>query len=66
MAKNKTPGDEMRQGSIKSRAKQRNVIAGTWTKRDNASGKFMDVKAHAKPFSGVRKAKRPLAPLPDC
>lgn len=36
----------------------KNPITGTWTKRDDKSGKFMDVKADAKPFKGVRKEKK--------
>jgi hypothetical protein len=57
MAKNKTPGDDQRKGAVKARSQTKNVITGTWTKRDNKSGKFMDVKADPKPFKGVRKAK---------
>lgn len=57
MAKNKTPGDDQRKGAVKARSQTKNVITGTWTKRDDKSGKFMDVKADPKPFKGVRKAK---------
>jgi hypothetical protein len=57
MAKNKTAGDDKRAGAVKSRSQIKNPITGTWTKRDNTSGKFMDVKADPKPFNGVRKAK---------
>ena len=57
MAKNKTPGDARRAGAVKSRSQAKNPITGTWTKRDARSGKFMDVKADAKPFRGVRKEK---------
>jgi hypothetical protein len=28
---------------------------GHWTKRDTASGRFIDQKADGKPFKGVRK-----------
>ena len=58
MAKNKTPGDEHRVGAVKSRSQIKNPLTGTWTKRDDKSGKFMDVKADRKPFKGVRKEKR--------
>ena len=54
MAKNKTTGDRRRKGAGRSRTK--NPITGTWTKRDAKSGKFMDVKADAKSFKGLRKA----------
>jgi hypothetical protein len=57
MAKNKTPGDNRRAGAVKKRSQIRNKLTGTWTKRDAASGKFLDVKADPKPFKGVRKPK---------
>lgn len=57
MAKNKTPGDDRRIGAVKGRSQIKNEVTGTWTKRDDKSGKFMDVKADAKPFKGVRKEK---------
>ncbi len=57
MAKNKTPGDNQRKGAVKTRSQIKNPITGTWTKRDDKSGKFMDVKADPKPFKGVRKKK---------
>jgi hypothetical protein len=57
MAKNKTPGDDQRKGAVKGRSQTKNVITGTWTKRDTKTGKFMDVKADPKPFKGVRKVK---------
>ena len=58
MAKNKTPGDDRRAGAVKGRSQIKNPITGTWTKRDNKSGRFMDVKADPKPFKGVRKQGR--------
>ena len=63
MAKNKTPGDDMRVGAVKKRSQTPNPITGTWTKRSADSGKFMDVKADPKPFVGVRKEKK-AAPAP--
>jgi hypothetical protein len=57
MAKNKTPGDAQRAGAVKSRSQIKNPVTGTWTKRDDKSGKFMDVKANPKPFKGVRKTQ---------
>jgi hypothetical protein len=57
MAKNKTAGDNHRVGAVKTRSQIKNAVTGTWTKRDDSSGKFMDVKADPKPFKGVRKSK---------
>jgi hypothetical protein len=55
MAKNKTAGDNQRKGAVKARSQIKNPVTGTWTKRDDMSGKFMDVKEDVKPFKGVRK-----------
>ena len=57
MAKNKTPGDKQRKGAVRTRSRITNPITGTWTRRDDKSGKFLQVKADAKPFKGVRKPK---------
>jgi hypothetical protein len=57
MAKNKAAGDDRRVGAVKARSQIKNELTGTWTKRDEKSGKFMDVKADSKPFKGVRKPK---------
>lgn len=57
MAKNKEAGDNRRVGAVKSRSQIKNAITGTWTKRDEKSGKFLDVKDDRKPFKGVRKKK---------
>lgn len=57
MAKNKEAGDNRRVGAVKSRSQIKNAITGTWTKRDDKSGKFLDVKDDKKPFKGVRKKK---------
>jgi hypothetical protein len=57
MAKNKATGDDRRVGAVKARSQIKNELTGTWTKRDEKSGKFMDVKADPKPFKGVRKAR---------
>lgn len=45
-------------GLIRTRSQSPNPITGTWTKRADRSGKFMDVKAEAKPFKGVRREKK--------
>ena len=57
MAKNKTVGDNQRKGAIKVRSQIKNPVTGSWTKRTDKSGKFMDIKTAAKPFKGVRKDK---------
>jgi len=57
MAKNKEAGDNKRVGAVKTRSQTPNPLTGTWTKRDDKSGKFMDVKADPAPFKGVRKEK---------
>jgi len=61
MAKNKTPGDNRRVGAVKTRSQIKNKLTGTWTKRDETSGKFLDVKADPKPFKGVRKPRKAAA-----
>ena len=50
-------GTDIRVGAVKSRSQLKNPITGTWTKRDQKLGKFLDVKADPKPFKGVRKTK---------
>jgi hypothetical protein len=54
MAKNKTAGAR-RIGAVKARSQVKNPLTGTWTKRDDKSGKFMDVKADPRPFRGIRR-----------
>ena len=58
MAKNKTVGDKQTRGALKARRHIKNPITGTWTKRDDRTGKFLDVRADPKPFKGVRKEKK--------
>lgn len=55
MAKNKEAGDNRRVGAVKKRSQIKNKLTGTWTKRDDTTGKFLDVKDDKKPFKGVRK-----------
>jgi hypothetical protein len=55
MARNKEAGDNRRVGAVKKRSQIPNKLTGTWTKRDDSTGKFMDVKEDSKPFKGVRK-----------
>jgi predicted RNase H-like HicB family nuclease len=44
-------------GAAKTRSQVKSALTGTWTMRNDKSGKFMDVKADPKPFKGVRKTK---------
>lgn len=53
--KNKTSGDNQRKGAVKTRSQIKNPITGSWSKREDKAGKFMDVRGDAKPFKGVRK-----------
>jgi hypothetical protein len=55
MARNKEAGDDRRVGAVRKRSQIKNKLTGTWTKRDDTTGKFMDVKEDKKPFKGVRK-----------
>lgn len=56
MAKNGPKGGG-RIGAVRGRSQTRNTKTGTWTKRDSATGRFMDGKADGKPFKGVRKER---------
>ena len=62
---NWSAGDNQRKGAVKTRSQIKNPITGTWTKRDDKSGKFIDVKADPRPFKGVRKEKKrwPRSPV---
>jgi hypothetical protein len=57
MAKNGKTGDNHRVGAVRDRSQTRNPKNGHWVKRDDTTGKFMDVKHDGKPFKGVRKEK---------
>ena len=57
MAKNPPVGDCARKGAVRSRSQVHNPQNSTWTKRDGESGRFMDQKADAKPFKGVRRER---------
>lgn len=56
MAKNppKGPG---RRGAVTGRSQTFNPKTDAWVKRDTSTGKFIDQKADAKPFKGVRKER---------
>jgi len=57
MAKNKPYGDNKRVGAVKRRSQVKNPKTGLWTKRDSATGQFMDGKKDGEPFKGVRREK---------
>lgn len=58
MATNPPKGDGHRNGMVKGRSQTYNPLTNTWTKRDSATGKFMDGKKDGTPFKGVRKEKQ--------
>jgi hypothetical protein len=53
MAKNTATGNNSRKGAVTGRSQVR--TPNGWVKRDTGTGKFMDGKADAKPFEGVRR-----------
>lgn len=58
MAKNNPPGDGQRIGAVRGRS-QTQTPSGHYVKRDNDTGRFMDVKTTDKtPFKGVRKERK--------
>ena len=59
MAVNKPMGDNARKGAVRKRSQLKTKMQGEahWTKRDRASGQFIDQKKTAKPFKGVRREK---------
>lgn len=56
MAKNGVPG-KGRVGPVKGRTQVYNPGTKTWTKRDSATGRFMDGKRGGKPFKGATKER---------
>jgi hypothetical protein len=54
MAKNTGSGHRI--GAVKGRS-QTTTPSGNPVKRDDKTGRFMDVKADKKPFKGVRQEK---------
>lgn len=55
MAKN--TGENHRHGAVKDRSQTFNPKNSTYVKRNNDTGRFMDVKQDGTPFKGVRKEK---------
>ena len=56
VATNKPTGDNRRIGAVRQRS-QTKMPDGRWVKRDETTGRFMDIKSDKKPFKGVRKEK---------
>jgi hypothetical protein len=56
-----TAGDNARKGAVRKRSQLKTKIAGEehWTKRNRASGRFLDVKKDDTKFKGVRHEKKP-------
>lgn len=57
VATNPPKGDGHRNGAVRDRSQVQNPTNDNWTKRDTATGRFMDQKQDGKPFKGVRKEK---------
>ncbi len=58
MATNGKTGDNQRHGAVRQRSQTKNPITNQWVKRNDETGRFMDVKtSDNKPFKGVRKEK---------
>lgn len=57
MATNPPTGDGRRKGAVRDRSQVQNPVTGIWTKRDTATGKFIDGKKDGEPFKGVREEK---------
>jgi hypothetical protein len=57
MAVNKPTGDNARKGAVKKRSQLKGKLMGkpAWTKRDKATGEFVDVKKSKKKFKSVRR-----------
>jgi hypothetical protein len=62
MATNKPTGDNARKSAVRKRTQLRSKVMGetTWTKRDTATGKFIDQKKAPakKKFKGIRREKK--------
>jgi hypothetical protein len=55
MATNQPAGDGHRNGAVRKRSQMSKPEGAKYTKRDKATGQFMDQKKDDKPFKGVRK-----------
>ncbi len=57
MATNPPKGDNHRVGAVRERSQVHNPQNDRWVKRDSESGRFLDQKADARAFKGVRKER---------
>lgn len=57
MATNGKSGDDRRHGAIKNRSQVLNPKIEKWVERNTETGQFMNVKADAAKFKGVRTEK---------
>ncbi len=57
MATNPPKGDGHRNGAVRDRSQVLNTKTGHYTKRDDDTGRFMDVKSDGGKFKGVRTEK---------
>ncbi len=57
MATNPPAGDGHRNGAVRDRSQAFNPRIDRWVKRDDSTGRFMDVKSNTRPFKGVRREK---------
>ena len=55
MATNAPTGDGHRNGAVRDRSQVFNPVTQQWVKRDEETGRFMDVKKDGEPFKGVRR-----------
>ncbi len=46
-----------RTGAVRGRSQTKNAKTGLWTKRDTASGRFMNVKKSGGTFKGVKRER---------
>ena len=57
MATNPPTGDGHRNGAVRDRSQTFNPRNERWVKRDDSTGRFMNVKHDPAPFKGVRREK---------
>jgi hypothetical protein len=57
MAKNGISGDNHRNGEVKDRSQVYNPKNDRWVKRDDDTGRFMDMKTDNNKFKGIRTEK---------
>lgn len=57
MATNPPRGDGHRNGAVRDRSQVFNPQIQRWVKRDSETGRFINVKADADPYKGVRRER---------